>query len=93
MPEIKTIHDKDSIVLPNIDELRASQKKGRTGEGMSETGCRELNATQGHQADIREFTEAGRQAEIVRSAKSNQDAKIDRLDRTDRRDHPDITEL
>lgn len=53
MPDIKTIHDKDSYLLPHVDELRASQKKGSQGTGMNPPDTK-LNETQGHQVDIRE---------------------------------------
>jgi hypothetical protein len=93
MPKIETIHDKDSYVLPTVSELRATQKEGNTGEGLNKTDCTELNAVQGHQADIREFVEGEKFAKVRLAALDNEDADISRLDRTNRDSWPEITEL
>lgn len=53
MPDIKTIHDKDSYILPSVAEMRASQKKGSEGPGMNDPDCK-MGDQQGHQVDIRE---------------------------------------
>lgn len=49
MPEIKTVHDQDSYILPHIDKLRDSQAKGN----QVPNECH-LNEIQGHGVDIRE---------------------------------------
>jgi hypothetical protein len=51
--ESKTIHDKDSAMLPSIEELRASQKKGATGKGMNPPDTK-LNEEQGHEVEIKD---------------------------------------
>lgn len=50
--ESKTIHDKDSDMLPSIEELRASQKQGGEGKGMNPADTK-LNETQGHEVEIK----------------------------------------
>jgi hypothetical protein len=78
----------------NISEMRASQKKGSEGEGLNETDCTELNATQGHEADIREHVDAERLAEKIRSGMmDNEDADNALLDRTDKKGWPNIVEI
>ncbi len=76
--------------MPSIAELRASQKKGSKGEGMNETDCRDLNATQGHKVDIKEFTDAERRCGIIRRGMMNkEDATLDLLDRVSKEDWPE----
>ncbi len=53
MPEIKTIHDKDSDMLPSVTEMRASQKQGSTGDGLPENCTGKLNETIGMQVEIK----------------------------------------
>jgi len=94
MPEIKTIHDRNSNILPTTAELLASSKKGHEGEGMNKNDCTELNETQGHIADIKEHTDAEKLADMIRAGMmDNDDAEISRLDRTERGSWPDITEI
>src|SRR6266403_1309186 len=76
MPNFKQIDDKNSVVLPSVAQMRKSQADGQTGEGMNETDCRELNATQGHQADIREFTDAGKRCGIIQRGMMNGDPAL-----------------
>lgn len=83
-----------SQMLPSVSELRATQKQGMADEGMNETDCTELNAVQGHQADIKEHIDGGQLAETTRREKmENNDADVSRLDRTERKSWPEITEL
>ncbi len=94
MPKYETIHDRDSRILPTVSELRASQKEGMEDEGMNETDCTELNAVQGHQADIKEFTDGPQRAKLYCGGMmDNQEAEISRLDRTERGSWPDAEEI
>lgn len=91
---IKTINDRNSEMLPSVAELRATQKKGMAGEGMNEYDCTDLNAVQGHKADIKEFTEGEKRASLYCDGMmDNEDADVSRLSRTNMSDHPEITEL
>lgn len=81
-------------MLPSVSELRATQKEGSEDEGLNSTDCTELNAVQGHQADIKEHVDGGQLAETTRRKKmENNDADVSRLDRTERGSWPEITEL
>jgi len=83
-----------SQMLPSVSELRATQKKGMADEGMNTTDCTELNAVQGHQADIREHIDGEQLAnKIHRGMIDNDDADVSRLDRTPKGSWPEITEL
>jgi hypothetical protein len=94
MATYKKIDDRNSEILPSITKLRASQAKGAADEGMNETDCRELNATQGHIADIKEFTDAERQCAIIRRGMmANQDADPSRMDDVNRKDWPEGEEI
>lgn len=53
MPEIKTIHDKNSEMLPHVDKLMESAKQGSTGKGLPENDYGPLNSCQGHQVEIK----------------------------------------
>jgi len=53
MPEITTIHDKNSEMLPHVDKLRQSQKQGGEGRGLPENETGKLNEAQGHQVEIK----------------------------------------
>lgn len=48
MPEITTIHDKNSEMLPHVDKLRESQKQGN----QVPDDCH-LNEIQGHGVEIK----------------------------------------
>jgi hypothetical protein len=94
MPKIETINDRDSYILPTVSNLRNTQQEGMCCEGMNDNDCTELNSTQGHQADIKEFTDGPQVAKLVRRGMiQNNDADISRLDRTERGSWPEITEL
>lgn len=94
MAKIETINDRDSYILPTVSDLRKTQQEGMCCEGMNETDCTELNAVQGHQADIKEFMPGDELAKITRRNKmENNDADVSRLDRTERGSWPEITEL
>jgi hypothetical protein len=94
MPKYEYIHDRDSQILPTVGEMRKSQAEGNVGEGLNEYDCTDLNAVQGHKADIKEHMDAEELAnKILRGMTENEDAEIDRLDRTPRGSWPDITEL
>ena len=53
MPEIFTIHDKDSFILPHIDELRDSQREGATQDGLEENCTGKLNEAQAHEVEYK----------------------------------------
>jgi len=53
MPEITTIHDKNSEMLPHVDKLRESQKQGGQGRGLPENDHGPLNSIQGHGVEIK----------------------------------------
>jgi hypothetical protein len=91
MPEIKKIDDRNSEILPSIAKLRESQAKGQRDEGMNETDCRDLNAAQGHKADIQEFTDAGKQCGIIERGMMNGDPALTKtlMDDVDRTDWPE----
>jgi len=96
MPNIKQVDDRNSEILPSITQLRASQAKGQRDEGMNESDCTELNATQGHQADIKEHTDAGKQCGIIQRGRGmNGDPAATKtlMDNVNRENHPDIEEL
>lgn len=82
-------------LLPSINELRASQKKGREDEGLNETDCRELNATQGHKVDIRDYPGADQACEAVQRGMmdGNASGNLTKLDRTDRGSWPDAEKI
>jgi hypothetical protein len=94
MAKISTVNDRNSYVLPTVSELRSTQKEGMAGEGMNDNDCTELNSTQGHQADIKEFDDGPARAKLQeRGMMNNDDADIGRLSRTDMSGRPEITEL
>jgi len=83
-----------SQMLPSVSELRATQTEGLADEGLNPTDCTELNAVQGHQADIKEHVDGEALArKIHRGMIDNNDADVSRLDRTERKSWPEITEL
>ena len=91
MPNYKTIDDRNSDILPTVAQMRKSQADGQTGEGLNETDCRELNAVQGHQADIQEFTDAGKQCGLIERGLMNGDPKLTKMlmDGVSRNDWPE----
>jgi hypothetical protein len=61
MPEIKEINDRRSQMLPDIEELRESQKEGGEGKGpkqepemAKESFFGPLNSCQGHEVEIKD---------------------------------------
>jgi len=83
-----------SQILPSVSELRATQKQGMQGEGLNDYDCTDLNAVQGHKADIKEYVDGAQTAKTMRRIKmENQDADNARLDRTEKGSWPDITEI
>lgn len=83
-----------SQMLPGVGELRATQKEGSEGEGMNDADCTELNATQGHEADIKEHVDGAQQAKTTRRNKmEGNDADPSRMDKVERKSWPEITEL
>jgi len=94
MAKIETINDRDSYILPTVSDLRATQKEGMANEGLNEYDCTDLNAVQGHKADIKEFTDGPQVAKLVRrNMIENNDADNACLDHTEKESWPDITEL
>lgn len=53
MPEIKTIHDKNSEMLPHVDKLMESAKRGNSGCGLPENDHGPLNSSFGHGVEIK----------------------------------------
>lgn len=46
--------ERKSYILPDIKELRESQRKGQTGRGLEENKTGKLNEAQGHEVEIYE---------------------------------------